>query len=93
MAEGRSLVAKRHFERAPATITKAGGKAVKRYWEFFAANIRNKNTRLAYARALSDFFSWCDDYGVALIDIEPITVAAYVEYLATVYSNQPSNSI
>lgn len=86
MTEGQSLVAKRQLERAPATISNAGGKAVKRYWEFFAANIRNKNTRTAYARALSDFFSWCDDRGVALIDIEPITVAAYIEYLGTVYA-------
>ena len=86
MAEGRSLVSKRQFGRAPSVIAKAGSKAIKRYWEFFAANIRNMNTRLAYARALSDFFSWCDDHGVTLIDIEPITVAAYVEYLGTVYA-------
>lgn len=86
MAEERRLVVKRQLERAPATIARAGGKAVKRYWEFFAANIRNKNTRMAYARALSDFFGWCDDRGVALIDIEPITVAAYIEYLGTIYA-------
>ncbi len=86
MADSRSLVVKRQLDRAPATISKAGTKAVKRYWEFFAANIRNKNTRAAYARALGDFFGWCDDRAVSLIDIEPITVAAYIEYLGTVYA-------
>jgi integrase/recombinase XerD len=86
MADDRSLVVRRQLERVPATISNAGAKAVKRYWEFFAANIRNRNTRAAYARALGDFFGWCDDRGVDLIDIEPITVAAYIEYLGTVYA-------
>src|SRR5690606_32711508 len=54
--------------------------------EFFTANIRNRNTRTAYHRALVDFFAWCDDRGFELLDIEPIVVAAYVEYLGTIYS-------
>ncbi len=33
-----------------------------------------------------DFFAWCDDRGFELIDIEPIVVAAYVEYLGQIYS-------
>ena len=70
---------------APATIEKAGPQAKKRFFEFFTANIRNKNTRMAYYRALNDFFGWCDDLGYRLIDIEPIVVAAYVEYLTTIY--------
>jgi len=32
----------------PALIAKAGAAARNRFYEFFAANIRNKNTRLAY---------------------------------------------
>ena len=71
---------------APATIAKAGTQAKKRFFEFFTANIRNKNTRLAYFRALNDFFRWCDDHECQLIDIEPIVVAAYVEYLCSIYS-------
>lgn len=71
---------------APAIISDAGTRATKRFFEFFTANIRNGNTREAYHRALVDFFAWCGDRGFHLIDIEPIVVAAYVEYLATIYS-------
>jgi site-specific recombinase XerD len=70
----------------PSLIRNAGPRAAKRFFEFFAANIRNRNTREAYYRALLDFFAWCDDRGFALLDIEPIVVAAYVEYLGTIYS-------
>jgi site-specific recombinase XerD len=72
--------------RTPAVIGRSGKKAVKRFFEFFTANIRNRNTRDAYHRAIVDFFAWCDDHGFELIDIEPIVVAAYVEYLCTIYS-------
>ena len=71
---------------APAVLSRAGKRATKRFLEFFTANIRNRNTRLAYHRALVDFFSWCDDRGFDLLDIEPIVVAAYIEYLGTIYS-------
>jgi site-specific recombinase XerD len=70
----------------PAIIQSAGPKATRRYFEFFTANIRNRNTREAYFRALNDFFSWLDDRHVALKDTEPVIVAAYVEYLGTIYS-------
>lgn len=56
--------------------------AGKRYVEFFTANIRNSNTRKAYARAAVDFAAWCDQAGLTeLRDIEPVHVAAYVETL------------
>lgn len=71
---------------APAIIGRAGDRAAKRFFEFFTANIRNRNTRQAYHRALVDFFAWCDDHGFDLLDIEPIVVAAYIEYLGTIYS-------
>jgi integrase/recombinase XerD len=71
---------------APTVIRAEGPKAVRRYFEFFTANIRNRNTREAYHRALVDFFAWCDDWRLRLHDIAPIMVAAYVERLATVYS-------
>ncbi len=70
----------------PTLLRHAGRKAAKRFLEFFAANIRNKNTREAYYRAVVDFFAWCDDQGLALIDIEPIAIAAYVEYLGDIYA-------
>lgn len=72
--------------RAPALIRAAGRKATTRFFEFFAANIRNRNTREAYHRGLVDFFAWCEDRGFGLIDIEPIVVAAYIEYLGGIYS-------
>ena len=34
--------------------------AAKRTLEFFTANIRNANTRKAYARAVGDFSAWCE---------------------------------
>ena len=71
---------------APAAIVTAGPKATRRYFEFFTANIRNRNTREAYYRALNDFFAWLTDRNLPLVDIEPIVVAAYIEYLGTIYS-------
>ena len=65
--------------QVPAIIAHAGKKARKRFLEFFTATIRNENTRLAYARAVGQFFAWCQEYGLALVDIEPIHVAAYIE--------------
>ncbi len=44
----------------PAAITDAGDLAATRFVEFFTANIRNPNTRAAYARAVMDFFGWCE---------------------------------
>jgi site-specific recombinase XerD len=56
--------------------------AARRYVEFFTANIRNPNTRRAYARAAADFAAWCETNGLTeLRDIEPVHVAAYVEGL------------
>ena len=34
--------------------------AAKRFIEYFAANIRNPNTRRAYLRAVLSFSSWCE---------------------------------
>jgi len=72
--------------KVPAVVWAAGEHASRRFVEFFTANIRNRNTRAAYFRAVSDFFAWCDDRGVELTHIEPIVVAAYVERLGTIYS-------
>lgn len=57
----------------------AGERAQKRFWEFFTANIRNPNTRQAYFRAVSTFLSWCESHHLALEDIDPMMVAAYIE--------------
>ncbi len=65
--------------RLPAVIDEAGPKASRRFVEFFVANIRNANTRLAYARAVARFLGWCEERHVSLDRIEPIVVAAYIE--------------
>src|SRR5689334_10079241 len=59
----------------PTAIASAGDHAARRFLEFFAATIRNKNTRLAYYRAACHFFAWLEDHGIVeLVDIEPIHV-------------------
>lgn len=63
----------------PSIITREGRRASKRFLEFFTANIRNANTRISYARAVGQFLFWCEVRGVALAQIEPMTVAAYIE--------------
>ena len=63
----------------PAIIADAGDGAAKRFLEFFTTNIRNPNTRAAYAQAVAQFLRWCDGRRLALRDIEPMAVAAYIE--------------
>lgn len=63
----------------PAIITRDGERTSKRFVEFFTANIRNPNTRLAYARAVAQFLAWCEQRGASLHQIEPVIVAAYIE--------------
>jgi site-specific recombinase XerD len=64
----------------PALVVQAGGDAQKRFIEFFAAQIRNLNTREAYIRAVVDFFDWAEEMEIGgLLDIEPVHVAAWVE--------------
>ena len=65
----------------PAVIAGAGPRAGRRFLEFFTANIRNRHTRLAYARACSQFLNWCEQRGLTLERIEPMAVAAYIELL------------
>lgn len=56
--------------------------AANRTLEFFTANIRNPNTRRAYARAVSGFAFWCDAQGLQeLVALRPVHVAAYIEQL------------
>jgi hypothetical protein len=45
----------------------------------FGARIRNLNTREAYARACSQFLTWCENHVDDLRLITPMHVAAYME--------------
>lgn len=73
-------------QAVPKIIAAEGAEAAKRFLEFFTANIRNRNTRAAYARAVGQFCAWCERRRFSLILIEPITVAAYVEDLSKTHS-------
>lgn len=70
----------------PALIADAGEPAAWRYIEFFTANIRNPNTRRAYARACNQFFAWCENRGLTLTTIRPFDVATYIETLQKTHS-------
>jgi site-specific recombinase XerD len=66
----------------PGIIADAGEHATRRFLEFFAATIRNRNTRMAYMTAVGRFFGWCEQHRIGqLADIEPLHVAAYIEAL------------
>jgi integrase/recombinase XerD len=65
----------------PAIIASEGQRASKRFLEFFTANIRNLNTRLSYMRAIGPFLAWCEECGLVLHQVEPMAVAAYIEWL------------
>lgn len=55
--------------------------AARRFIDYFAAHIRNANTRRAYMRAVRDFAAWCSTIGIHdVLDIEPLHVAGYLEH-------------
>lgn len=68
------------FNALPVAIQSSGEAGIRRFLEFFAVTIRNKNTRLAYAQAVGQFFDWCEIQGVQTLDsIQPVVVAGYIE--------------
>ena len=69
------------LDALPSIIRAQGERASRRFIEFFTANIRNRNTRMAYARAVKQFFDWCDKRKLELEEIDPLSVAAYIEQL------------
>jgi site-specific recombinase XerD len=70
----------------PALIADAGEHASLRFLDFFTANIRNPNTRAAYAVAVRAFFSWLDAKRVApLAAVRTHHVSTYVEVLGRRY--------
>jgi hypothetical protein len=65
-------------DRTHALIAAAGARASYRFFEFFTAQIRNTNTRRAYARAAVEFFDWLAARGVTQITaIESVHVCLY----------------
>ena len=73
-------LASHHGMELPALIAAGDERAGIRFLEFFASTIRNQHTRRAYARAVSDFLSWCDAAGVGSITkVQPLHVASWIE--------------
>ena len=70
----------------PNLILRAGDHAVRRFVEFFAATIRNRNTRSAYAQATGQFFQWCKERRLELDTISPVAVATYIENISAIRS-------
>ncbi len=68
------------FPSLSAISGREGESAAWRFIEFFTANIRNPNTRAAYARAVNRFIAWCEKHRTTrLQDVTPVAVAAYIE--------------
>ncbi|WP_167528669.1 tyrosine-type recombinase/integrase [Paraburkholderia azotifigens] len=64
----------------PVLVASSSERAGVRFLEFFASAIRNPHTRRAYARAASDFLSWCAGAGVTSVEgVQPLHVAAWIE--------------
>src|SRR5437868_12102138 len=79
---GRQLVAVGAVSGRPLpTVFLRSGDGGRRFWEFFTANIRNRNTRRAYFVAVSQFSNWCERKKLRLEQIQPIHVAGYIELL------------
>jgi site-specific recombinase XerD len=77
----RSVAAGPNLAAVPALYA-PNPAAAKRFIEYFAANIRNVNTRRAYLHAVREFAHWCALHGFyEIVDIEPLHVAAYIEQL------------
>ena len=65
----------------PAAIADLGPDAAEAFCDFFAGQIRNKNTRLAYARNAASFLGWIEVRGVGLREVGAVHVAGYIEEL------------
>src|SRR6266853_2762920 len=70
----------------PAMVSAAGERAALRFIDVFTANIRNPNTRAAYAVALRGFFNWLDQREIRdLGAIRTHHVSTYIETLTRAY--------
>src|SRR5918998_4235367 len=70
----------------PAFIAAGGERAGFAFIDFFTAQIRNRNTRSAYAVGVRTFCSWADARQLTLTTLRTHHVATYVELLGKQYS-------
>ncbi len=67
-------------EIVPYLVQNSGEGATHKFIEYFVGQIRNPNTRSAYAQSVRQFFSWCETKGMSrLEDVSYLAVAAYIE--------------
>ena len=73
----------------PAIVADTHQDAGERFLEFFAATIRNANTRAAYMNAVADFLRFAPVAGLSsLAEIRSIHVSAYIEHAGTRFAPQ-----
>lgn len=66
---------------APTSIASAGAAAQFAWDEFFIGNLRNRNTRATYLRAVTQFLLWVEPYEADLKRITPGLVGRYFDEL------------
>ena len=73
-------------------ISDNGPAAKEVFLNFLTAEIRNKNTRITYATAISKFSAWLESLNLetnsnyGLDNVQPFIIASYIEYLQTISS-------
>src|SRR5436305_7892801 len=70
----------------PAFIADGGARAGYAFVDFYTAQIRNANTRAAYATYVGAYCAWCDVQRLTLRTLRTHHVAVYVELLGRSYS-------
>lgn len=77
----------------PPAVFLPNEKTTERFFGFFTAHIRNRNTRRAYYKAACRFSDWCEGRGLPdLAQVKPPHVAAYIESLTVAKLEGPGLS-
>jgi site-specific recombinase XerD len=74
----------------PTLYSDLGDRATYHFVEFFTAHIENANTRRAYKRAALLLADWCALHNLALPQLTPVHVAAFIEQLKRQNLSAPS---
>jgi integrase/recombinase XerD len=66
----------------PPAVFLRDERAGERFFGFFTAHLRNRNTRRAYYKAACRFSDWCEGRGLPeMASLKPSHIAAYIEML------------
>ena len=74
------------LDALPSIIRAQGERASRRFIEFFTANIRNRHTRMAYARAAKQFFDLTHDCNLPLTPSIPLRRVSNVAPVSSISS-------